>query len=73
MSQEQTNIVLGGRGVRRKRSDGNTEKAIVFHNFLKVSQGLLASIVESNIHRPYLLKSFDLPFFLGLTPALENS
>ena len=45
MSQVQTNIVLGGRGAHARRNGGNADKAIVFHNFLKVSQGLLASIV----------------------------
>ena len=29
----------------KRHNDGHAEKAIVFHNFLKVSQGLLASIV----------------------------
>ena len=44
MSQVQTNIVLGGRG----RIQGVVVEMLlrlVFHNFLKVSQGRLASIV----------------------------
>ena len=45
MSQVRTSIVLGGRGAHSRRNDRNADKAIVFHNFLKASQGLLASIV----------------------------
>ena len=45
MSQVQTNIVLGGRGAHSRRSGWNADKTIVFHIFLKVCQGLLASIV----------------------------
>ena len=44
MSQVQTNIVLGGRG-RIQGIVVGADKTIVFYNFLKVSQGLLASIV----------------------------
>ena len=35
-----------GKGAHRRRDGQNAEKAIVFHNFLKASQGLLASIVD---------------------------
>ena len=45
MSQEQTNIVLGGSGVHSRRNVWNADKATVFYNFLKVLQGHLASIV----------------------------
>ena len=48
MSQEQTNIVLGGRGARSRCNGRNAENAIVFHNSLNVSQGLLASIVAAS-------------------------
>ena len=34
-----------GRGVRTRHNGLNAEKAIVFHNFFEVSQGLFASIV----------------------------
>ena len=45
MSQEQTNIFLGERGFVSRRDGQSAEKAMIFHNFLKMSQGLLASIV----------------------------
>ena len=34
-----------GKGARSRRNGGNAEKAIAFHNFLRVFQKLLASIV----------------------------
>ena len=34
-----------GKGAYSRRSGSNADKTIVFHKFLKVSQGLLASIV----------------------------
>ena len=34
-----------GKGAHSRRNGSNADKTIVFHNVLKVSQGLLASIV----------------------------
>ena len=61
MSQVQTNIVLGGKGAHSRLNGWNADKAIVFHNFLKVSQGLLASIVVSAAAQ----HSYDLQHFIG--------
>ena len=45
MSQEQNEIVIEGKGVRAQHFGTNSEGTIIFHNFLRVSQVLLASIV----------------------------
>ena len=49
MSQEQTNIALGARGCVEGVVIDMLTKATVFHNFLNVSQGLLASIVVGKV------------------------
>ena len=76
MSQEQTNIVLGGRGLQQGVMVANAKKAMVFHSVLKMSQGLLASIVallnlifnySSNYSTGELLKIQN--FLISLIPG----
>ena len=45
MSHENYNIVIGGEGVRRSSNGVNAEKIIFFSNFVRVSKGLLSTIV----------------------------
>ena len=50
MSQEHNNIVIGGTGVRAQRNGIEHESTIFFRNFLRVSQGLLSTILGEYIH-----------------------
>ena len=50
MSQEQNNIAIGGKGVCALRNGIKFESTIFFRNFLRVSQGLLASIVAQHFY-----------------------
>ena len=45
MSHEYYNIVIGGEGVRRRSNGINAEKITFFSNFVRVSKGLLSTIV----------------------------
>ena len=45
MSHEYYNIVIGGEGVRRRSNGINAEKITFFNNFVRVSKGLLSTIV----------------------------
>ena len=47
MSLEYYNIVIGGEGVRRRSNGVNAEKIKFFNNFVRVSKGLLLTIVCS--------------------------
>ena len=49
MSHEYYNIVIGGEGVRRRSNGINAEKITFFNNFVRVSKGLLSTIVASEI------------------------
>ena len=54
MSHEYYNIVIGGEGVRRRSNGINAEKITFFSNFVRVSKGLLSTIVDSfNGHAQY--------------------
>ena len=46
MSHEYHNIVIGGEGVRRRSNGINAEKITFFNNFVRVSKGLLSTIVD---------------------------
>ena len=46
MSREQNNIVIGGEGVCVRCKRDNSESIMFFLNFLKVSEGLSATIVD---------------------------
>ena len=54
MSHEYYNIVIGGEGVRRRSNGINAEKITFFNNIVRVSKGLLSTIVRhhDNSHRP---------------------
>ena len=45
MSHEYYNIVIGEEGVRRRSNGIYAEKIAFFNNFLRVSKGLLSTIV----------------------------
>ena len=45
MSHEYYNIVVGGERVRRRSNGINAEKITFFSNFVRVSKGLLSTIV----------------------------
>ena len=45
MSHEYYNIVIGGEGVRRRSNGINAEKITFFSTFVRVSKGLLSTIV----------------------------
>ena len=45
MSHEYYNIAIGGEGVRRRSNGINAEKITFFSNFVRVSKGLLSTIV----------------------------
>ena len=47
MSHEYYNIVIGGEGVRRRSNGINAEKITFFSNFVRVSKGLLSTIVHN--------------------------
>ena len=48
MSHEYYNIVIGGEGVRRRSNGINVEKITFFSNFVRVSKGLLSTIVDTS-------------------------
>ena len=45
MFHEYYNIVIGGEGVRRRSNGINAEKITFFSTFVRVSKGLLSTIV----------------------------
>ena len=53
MSHEYYNIVIGGEGVRRRSNGINAEKITFFSNFVRVSKGLLSTIVGAPGIQPY--------------------
>ena len=53
MSHEYYNIVIGGEGVRRRSNGINAEKITFFNNFVRVSKGLLSTIVAQFVNDEY--------------------
>ena len=52
MSHEYYNIVIGGEGLRRRSNGINAEKIKFFNNFVRVSKGLLSTIVAGTCQCP---------------------
>ena len=66
MSHEYYNIVIGGEGVPRRSNGTNAEKITFFKNFVRVSKGLLSTIVRPWIHVWLTLSNalFTIPYLL---------
>ena len=84
MSHEYYNIVIGGEGVRRRSNGINAEKIIFFSTFVRVSKGLLStivcqysiayiSVIISQMELKFANNSYFKQLFQNLRPKLQYS